>query len=89
VKFTVNLSVISRARWVEQSSAEPFLPAKPAPSTFYGPWGDHVRIGILMPSGQDLWWWLNRGENPIRLADEVVSLLLDLAVPWLLAKSST
>jgi hypothetical protein len=48
-----------------------------------------VRIGRLTPSGEDLWWWPRRGNDPATTGDQVISTLLDLAVPWLVAKSST
>ena len=87
LKFTVNLSVISRQVWAEQLLARPQLGQKPKPSTFYGSWADQVRIGRLTSSGEDLWWWLNRGDDPSPVGEQVVSALLDLAVPWLVAKS--
>jgi hypothetical protein len=89
LQFTVNLSVVSREVWAEQTSASPRLEKKPRPSTFYGSWVEQVRIGELTPSGEDLWWRLVRGDDPDPLAEQVVSTLLELAVPWLVAKSST
>jgi len=87
LKFTVNLSVISRDAWAEQASSDPQLGKKPAPSVFYGSWAEQVRIGRLTPSKEDLWWWLRRGEDPRLVADEVVTTLVDIAVPWLASKS--
>lgn len=86
--FTVNLSVIGRDVWTEQASANPHLGKKPAPSTFYGSWAEQTRIGQLTPSGEDFWWWLRRGEDPRPVADHVVSILIDTALPWLVAKSN-
>ncbi len=86
--FTVNLSVIGRDVWAEQASAKPHLGKKPAPSTFYGSWAEQIRIGQLAPSGEDLWWWLRRGEDPRPVDEHVVSILIDAAVPWLIAKSN-
>ncbi|WP_084965824.1 DUF4304 domain-containing protein [Thermoactinospora rubra] len=37
VSFTINLSVVSKELWEQRRSAGR-LPARPAPSTFYGPW---------------------------------------------------
>ena len=87
LKFTVNLSVIGREVWAEQAAAKPSLGNKPKPSTFYGSWAEQVRIGRLTASGEDLWWSLNRGDDPNPIGEQVVSTLLDLAVPWLVAKS--
>ena len=88
LQFTVNLSVISRDVWAEQRAAKPHLGTKPKPSTFYGSWAEQVRVGQLTPSGEDLWWWLNRGDDPRPVADQVVSTLVETAVPWLAAKSN-
>lgn len=88
LKFTVNLSVIGRGLWAEHAAEEPHLGKKPRPSTSYGSWAEQVRIGRLTPSGEDLWWWLKRGDDPEPLAEQVISTLLDVAVPWLVAKSS-
>lgn len=88
LEFTVNLSVISREVWAEQALARSHRGKKPAPSTFYGSWADQIRIGRLTPSGEDLWWSLNRGDDPSSLEAQVISTLLDLAVPWLVARSN-
>ncbi|PUA78997.1 DUF4304 domain-containing protein [Nocardioides currus] len=88
LEFTVNLSVISRQVWEEQAPTRAHRGTKPAPSTFYGSWADQTRIGLLTPSGEDLWWSLDRGEDPRVVEEHVVSTLLDLAVPWLVARSS-
>ena len=87
LKFTVNLSVISRVAWAQETSAKLHLGKKPAPGTLYGSWANQVRIGQLTTSGEDLWWSLHRGDDPGPLAEQVVANLLDLAVPWLVAKS--
>jgi Domain of unknown function (DUF4304) len=87
LKFTVNLSVIDRGIWAAQAEAKPHLGHKPKPSTFYGSWADQVRIGQLTPSGEDRWWSLSRGEDPNPVTQDVLSTLLDLAVPWLISKS--
>lgn len=88
LKFTVNLSVIGRDVWAEHAAVRPHLGTKPAPSTFYGAWAEQVRIGRLTPDGEDLWWSLRRGDDPTPIGEHVVSTLLDLAVPWLVARSS-
>jgi hypothetical protein len=88
LKFTVNLSVISRELWAGRASSQPHLGKKPAPSLHHGSWAQQVRIGRLTPSGQDLWWLLRPGEDPGPVNDQVVSTLVDIAVPWLVAKSN-
>ena len=88
LKFTVNLSVIGREVWAEQAASDPHLGTKPKPSTFYGYWAEQVRIGRLTPSGEDLWWWLRRGDDPAPIGERVLATLLDVAVPWLVSRSS-
>lgn len=88
VTFTVNLSVISRESWAESVARNPGWGHKPAPTTSYWPGSECCRIGNLMPSGEDYWWWLKRGEDSTLVAGHVVATLLDVAVPWLAAKSS-
>jgi hypothetical protein len=88
LKFTVNLSVIDRGVWAEQAAAKSHLGTKPSPSIHYGSWAEQVRIGRLMPSGEDLWWSLTRGDDPTPMATEVVSALIDVAVPWLVAMTA-
>jgi len=88
LKFTVNLSVIDREIWAEHAAAKSHLGTKPSPSIDYGSWAEQVRIGHLMPSGEDLWWSLSRGDDPTLMATEVVSALIDVAVPWLRAKTA-
>jgi hypothetical protein len=87
LKFTVNLSVIDRGVWSEHAATEPHLGKEPKPSTFYGSWAERVRIGLLTRSGEDLWWWLRRGDDPAPISEQVVSTLLDVAVPWLVVSS--
>ena len=88
LKFTVNLSVIDREVWKSQASSKPYLGDKPTPSTHYGHWADQVRIGQLMPNGEDHWWSLRRGEDATGVSDEVTSALTRFAVPWLVLKSA-
>lgn len=41
-----------------------------------------------MPSGEDVWWSMIRADDPTSVAEHVVSALLDLAVPWLISKTT-
>lgn len=84
----MNLSVIERDVWAVQSAQKPHLGKKPSPGTRYGSWAEQVRIGRLMPSGEDTWWSMSRGDDPRPVAEQVVTTLLDVAVPWLVAKTA-
>lgn len=88
LKFTINLSVIGRAVWAEQAAKKPYLGKKPSPLIHYGDWADQIRIGALTTSSEDLWWWLHAGDDPRPVEQEVVAMLVGLAVPWLIARAS-
>jgi hypothetical protein len=83
IRFTVNLSVISRAEWARQSAAQPYSGKRPTPTVQYGPWADQRRIGQLTPSGEDKWWRIIRGADvdPVRI--DALSDLMTYGVPWL------
>jgi hypothetical protein len=83
VRFTVNLSVIRRDVWAEQTAAQPHLGEEPSPNTKYGAWAHQVRIGKLTPDGEDKWWRIVRGVASTDVRDDAVHDLLTLGVPWL------
>ena len=63
VRFTVNLLAICREEWESKRAAKPYLGSKPRPSTHYGNWAEHARIGQLTPAGEDKWWSLRPGQD--------------------------
>jgi|ERR1700674_999601 len=83
VKFTINLKVVSMATWTEMRQSRPRFPAKPAPSTGYGTFEWHKRIGMLLPGGEDRWWQLRAGQDNATTIAEVVDVLTNVAVPAL------
>lgn len=87
VRFAVNLSVIQRARWEAAVAVKPYLGKAPSPSTRYGQIQQSVRLGQLVTGGNDHWWSIARGIDVGSLAEEVTTALLDLGVPWLVARS--
>lgn len=86
VRFTVNLSVISRTEWETQKAAKPRLGKQPTPTTHYGPWADQARIGQLTPAGADKWWRIIRGADVDPVQADALADLLTYAVPWLKAR---
>lgn len=79
LSFTINLSVVSKELWEQRRSVRR-LPLRPAPSTFYGPWMWHRRIGHLLPAGDDHWWEVGTAPDPA-IVSEVVEAVRDLALP--------
>ncbi|WP_340537995.1 DUF4304 domain-containing protein [Nocardioides sp. GXZ039] len=90
LRFTVNLSVIDRETWARRPAVTSRPGTKPSPSIYYGAGAgqEQARIGALMPAGEDFWWSLSRGHDPTSVAEEVVSALIELAVPWLVARTA-
>jgi len=85
VRFTVNLSVISRTEWEKQKAAKPYLGRQPTPTGRYGPWADQARIGELTPARADKWWRIIRGADVEPVQADALADLLAYAVPWLKA----
>lgn len=86
LRFTVNLSVISRTEWDVQKAARPSLGRQPTPTIHYGPWADQTRIGQLTPAGADKWWRIIRGADIDPVRTDAQADLLNYAVPWLQAR---
>lgn len=56
VKFTANVTVVGKSFWATLRTSKPYLPARPAPNTYYGPDVWQKRIGKLLPGATDRWW---------------------------------
>jgi hypothetical protein len=87
VRFTVNLSVIRRDEWESQRATKPHLGKEPSPNTKYGSWASQIRIGHLTPDGDDKWWRIIRGADIDPVRDDALADLVNLGVPWLIARS--
>jgi hypothetical protein len=83
VRFTMNLSVIRRDEWSEQTAAKQYLGKRPTPTIHYGTWADQTRVGMLTASGEDKWWQILRGANSDDVRDDALHDLVTYAVPWL------
>jgi hypothetical protein len=46
------------------------------------------RIGFLMPGANDFWWEVRPGSPMLQIADEVVSAVKTLGLPWLEAHAT-
>jgi hypothetical protein len=81
VKFTVNLTVVSKATWAAQRQAQPYLPERPAANTRYGTFAWQRRIGLLMPDGIDHWWTVHSTTNLPDLAADVLQWIRSYGLP--------
>ena len=89
VAFTINLKVVPRATWERAREARPDYPTKPSPSTTYGTFEWHERIGRLLPGGEDKWWHFVAGQDNGATVAEVVDVLTRVAVPALRSQLRT
>ena len=87
VRFTVNLTVASRAAWAEAQKKWSCLGEKPTVGVEYSVLaGDESvlwvgRIGGLLPLGLDYWWDVQAGSDTTNVADEVVAAIRYYALP--------
>ena len=84
LKFTANVTVIGKDAWEALRCSMPFYPARPAPNTFYGRgetdvW--QVRIGHLLPGGEDRWWWIASDADAAAAVDELVAAIETSVLP--------
>ncbi|WP_091074744.1 DUF4304 domain-containing protein [Microlunatus sagamiharensis] len=89
LRFTINLSVISRNEWAQQLQANPHLGARPTPTISYGSWADQTRIGMLIPPPGDKWWRIIGGSNVTPVRDDVLTDLDAYAIPWIVAQAAS
>lgn len=86
VRFTANLTVVSRSVWQAIRAEKPYLPERPAPNTFYGRSVWQERIGGLLPGGEDKWWHLGPDTDLEALARDVVAAISDFGLPAMRAR---
>lgn len=84
VRFTVNLTVISRRVWEAKRAELSHLNTRPSASIIYGPWAAHARIGGHKPGGVDKWWRISdHGEPVAQVVDDLLDHIKRCALPWL------
>lgn len=88
VRFTLQLSVISRNEWTEQLRVRPYYPANDLGATQRIGW--QAPIGALVivadnPIGE-LWWELTIGQPFEPLAEEALTALRNFGIPALRAQ---
>ena len=80
VRFTINVSVISRQIWAQVREERSHLPATPSPNTFYGDFAWQERIGTLL-DGTDRWWTIRTEKDARSVAEAVLDAVRRAAVP--------
>jgi hypothetical protein len=59
VRFTVNVTAVSKRTWIEARSERSYVPERPSANSNYGPWAWQPRIGHLLPGMHDKWWTID------------------------------
>ena len=85
MKFTVNCKVVRRDAWDVAYAHKPYIGRQPKPNRFGGV-GWQSRIGQLLPSGQDTWWWLEANGESRTVADQVIAAITQTALPAMFAE---
>jgi hypothetical protein len=85
LKFTINLYVVPKERWEAERTERSYLPTNPTANVHW-PVGWVKRIGYLLPKGQDHWWTLDANTDIKDLADEIVEVICNTAVPTMQEK---
>ena len=80
IKFTINLYVVSRSVWAKERELRSYFPPKPT-ANVYWQIGWSMRIGTLLPGGQDYWWSFDRQTNTGDLVQSVVDAIITKALP--------
>lgn len=87
LSFTVNMTVAEKTAWAEAHAAQAWLPPRPGGNSNYPVDKTTVlRLGNLMPSGEDRWWEVVPGRPTILAVVEVLDAIEHLAMPWLRAQ---
>jgi hypothetical protein len=79
VRFTVNLTVVSRQEWAEIFAKHPTFGAKPKANVHGGGW--HARIGQLLADSSDHWWWVEPDRPTEAVGREAIAAIRDYGLP--------
>ncbi len=82
VGFTANLVVADKGEWARYRAEQPGVASEPS-AIARDRVGRMVRLGHLLPVGQDHWWELTSGVRPDVLAAEVADAIARYGLPWL------
>jgi hypothetical protein len=83
VRFTVNLTVAPKEAWAQAAEEKPYLGSRPTPNgglvNVPGHWFE--RIGLLLPSKTDHWWWVEPDRPTEPIGREVIPAIRDHGLP--------
>jgi uncharacterized protein DUF4304 len=83
-RFTVNLTFVPKAAWDLTREQLDWVGPKPSANSSAGFRGVEVlRLGNLMPGGEDRWWNIEHPDQEASVAKEVLTAIRDLGLPWL------
>jgi hypothetical protein len=86
LKFTANITVVGKDAWAARRTSKSYLPARPAPNTFYGSDVWQVRIGMLLPGGEDMWWSITDDVDAATAVDELQAAITTYVLPEMHAR---
>ena len=81
VRFTVNVTVVSKRAWVEARSERSYLSERPSANSGYGAFARQLRIGHLLPDRQDKWWTVDTRASMESVKVEVLDAIRTYALP--------
>jgi hypothetical protein len=89
VRFTVNVTAVSKRTWAEVRALHEDLPDRPSANVFYTTPGLkfygfdvwQTRIGLLHPDSRDTWWTVTTRWSVRRVKVEVLEAIRKYALP--------
>jgi Domain of unknown function (DUF4304) len=81
VRFTINVTVVSKRRWREAQGEHSYLSDRPSANISYGGFAWQRRIGQLVPDVGDKWWTVWTGRPTGSVSAEVLDAIRVYAVP--------
>lgn len=81
VRFTVNVTAVSKRAWIEARSEHSYLGERPSANISYGDFAWQRRIGQLIPDGRDTWWTITTRASTESVKVEVLDAIRIYAWP--------
>lgn len=81
VRFTVNVTAVSKEVWTKTRTQRSRLPERPSANSRYGPFAWQERIGQLLPDGEDRWWTIEANAPTEATAVDVLRAIRGYALP--------
>jgi hypothetical protein len=81
VRFTINVTAVSKRAWIEARSEHSYLSERPSASISYGPLAWQRRIGQLLSDSRDKSWTVAARASTESLRVDVVEAIRIYALP--------